>query len=73
MTVIAIYLIFLVFTLIAIKLIQWARKQSRAAYAFGAVTQMFLPDPYVQRTIAVVQENKAPVKKQKEHDGELKD
>ncbi|WP_150138873.1 hypothetical protein [Candidatus Enterovibrio escicola] len=64
--------IFLAFIFIAINLVKWAKKRRSSAYVFGAMVQMLLPDPYVERTIKLVQEDKKVVKKQKESEGEPK-
>ena len=65
------WIILLLLFLFARLLLKWAKAQHTGAYVFGAMVQTMLPDPYVERTIQVVQENKKEVKKQKEHDGEL--
>ncbi|MCC2618002.1 hypothetical protein LJ739_17240 [Aestuariibacter halophilus] len=44
---------------------RWARAQKGAAMAFGMFVQMFLPDPNVQKTIAIVVEAKAEDKQKK--------
>lgn len=64
--------IFLAFIFIAINMVKWAKKRRSSAYVFGAIVQMLLPDPYVERTIKLVQEDKQVVKKQKESEGALK-
>lgn len=40
------------------KLIQWAKSRSNTAVIFGAIAHMVLPDPNVEKTIAIVQEQK---------------
>lgn len=65
------FILMLIF-FIGFKLIKWAKQQNSAAYVFGAMVQMLVPDPYVERTIQLVQENKKSVKKQDEHQGEPK-
>jgi len=71
---IALYLfpwaILVISILLARVLFKWAKAQKIGAYVFGSFAQMFLPDPYAERTIKVVQENKQQVKKQKENQGE---
>ncbi len=64
--------IFLAFIFMAISMVKWAKKRRSSAYVFGAMVQMLLPDPYVERTIKLVQEDKKVVKKQKESEGEPK-
>ncbi|MDP2562653.1 hypothetical protein [Psychrobium sp. 1_MG-2023] len=53
-----------------IKLTQWAKKRRTAAYAVGALVQMVLPDPYVERTLQTVKQQKESIKKQNENDDE---
>jgi len=57
---------------IGFKLVSWAKKQNSAAYVFGAMVQMLVPDPYVERTIQLVQDNKKTAQKQKEREREPK-
>jgi hypothetical protein len=56
------WLIFLALALIAKFLIKSARKRNTAAVAFGAISQMVLPDPQVEKTIEIVTEAKRVVK-----------
>ncbi len=49
---------------IPLKLMHWARRQAKAAFLFGSLMQIMLPDPYAERTVKVVQEVK---QKQKQH------
>jgi len=46
------------------KLIKWAKSRSNTAVIFGAVAHMVLPDPNVEKTIAIVQEQKQEKTKQ---------
>lgn len=66
------WMIFIGFIGFAWKMVSWARKRKSGAYAFGALVQMVLPDPYVERTIKLVQEEKQ-YKKQRETDDAPKD
>lgn len=66
------WMIFIGFIGFAWKMVCWARRRKTGAYAFGALVQMVLPDPYIERTIKLVQEDKQQ-KKQRETDGEPKD
>jgi hypothetical protein len=61
-------LVILVFS----KLFSWAKNKKTSAIVFGALIQMFMPDPYVERTIKVVQQDK---KQQEKRDdvGDKKD
>lgn len=52
------WLILVVSVLVFFKLIGWAKKKKTSAVVFGALVQMFMPDPYVERTITVVQQDK---------------
>jgi hypothetical protein len=65
------WIVLLVIILFARLLLKWAKQQHTGAYVVGAMVQTILPDPYVERTIQVVQHNKKEVKKEKENDGEL--
>lgn len=59
--------------LLAKLLICWARARKGTAFAIGIVCQMFLPDPYAQRTIdqvTEVKETKGQKKKQTESEKE---
>lgn len=42
----------------AVKLTKWVKQRKAEAVIFGAAVQMFLPDPYAQSTIEMVQEEK---------------
>jgi len=48
------WLVFLIVGMMAAKLLSWARGRKGGAIVFGVLVQMFLPDPYVERTIAAV-------------------
>ncbi len=62
----------LVLIVLAKVLIKWARAQHVGAFAFGAIIQMLLPDPYAERTIKIVQEAKKEVKeKENEQQSQL--
>jgi hypothetical protein len=52
------WLILVISVLVFFKLFGWARKKKTSAVVFGVLVQMFMPDPYVERTIKVVQEDK---------------
>lgn len=55
---IAPWLFFVVFAIIACWLIKFARKRKGIAIAFGIFVQMFAPDPLVEQTIKMVQVDK---------------
>ena len=40
------------------KLFSWARNRKAGAIVFGALMQMFMPDPYVERTLTVGEQDK---------------
>ena len=44
--------------LVFAKLLSWAKNRKTGALVFGILVQMFTPDPYAERTIKVVQEDK---------------
>ena len=64
------WIILLLIILFARLLLKWAKAQHTGAYVFGAMVQTLLPDPYVERTIQAVQNNKKEVRKAQESDGE---
>jgi len=59
------WLIFVVFAIIACLLIKFARKRKGIAIAFGIFVQMFAPDPLVEQTIKMVQVDKRVVTQKK--------
>ena len=63
------WLLFVVFILLCIKLVSWARQRRTSAIAFGVVVQMFIPDPKAQITIEAIAERKQQVKKQQDENG----
>lgn len=52
--VLAPWLVFIVFALVAKILINFAKKRRGIAVAFGIFVQMFSPDPFVERTVETV-------------------
>jgi len=64
------WFIFLILALVAVKLVKSAKGRAGIAVSFGALVQIFSPDPYVERTIEMMTiERKAP-KKQQDESGE---
>lgn len=61
------WLIFLLLAVVAVFLIKSAKKRNSTAVAFGAVSQMLLPDPQVEKTIEIVVENKRVIKESEEN------
>jgi len=59
------WLFFVVFAIIACWLIKFARKRKGIAIAFGIFVQMFAPDPLVEQTIKMVQVDKRVVTQKK--------
>ncbi|MBV1909041.1 MAG: hypothetical protein KUG78_06935 [Kangiellaceae bacterium] len=51
------------------KLLFWAKNKKTGAIVFGVLIQMIMPEPYAERTIKVVQEEKK-VSKEKEQEGD---
>ena len=49
---------FLLFALCMPNLIKAAKKQKALAFALGSLIQMVIPDPYAERTIKIVAEQK---------------
>jgi len=60
------WLIFFGLVLIFKKLFSLAKKQKAGAIIFGALIQMMMPDPYAERTVKVVQEDKKTIKKEQD-------
>ncbi len=46
------------------QLYSWARNKKTGAFVFGMLIQMMMPDPYVDRTIQVIQEEKKSTEKE---------
>jgi hypothetical protein len=63
------WLVFAVLSLLAIILMRLANKRRGIAIAFAVFVQMFSPDPFVEKTIAMVVSEKRSIKKQQEEDG----
>jgi Na+/H+ antiporter NhaC len=64
------WVIFCVIAITAIKLVKSAKAKKGLAVCFGVLVQMFSPDPYVERTIAMVTVEKKATKKQQYKSGE---
>jgi len=50
---------------------RWAKQKKASAFLFGAVFQMFLPDPQIEKTINFVQEAKQEHKEEQDQDDKL--
>ena len=61
------WLVFFLMGLAAAKLLSWARGRKGGAIVFGVLVQMFLPDPYVERTIETVTVERKAMKRQNEN------
>jgi len=59
--------------LIPYQLLVWARKQHVGAIVFGSAMQIMLPDPYAQRTIEIITDQKQELKQEKENNGKSKE
>lgn len=64
------WLFFVLFILLCVKLVSWARQRRTSAIALGVLVQMFIPDPKAQITIEAVAERKQEVKKQQDENGD---
>ena len=51
-------------------LFSWARNKKTGALVFGILVQMIMPDPYAERTVEIVQEDKKETKKQQDENGD---
>ncbi len=65
------WLVFVLCALIAKFLMHFAKKRRGIAIVFGIFVQMFMPDPFVERTIETFIVEKRPLQKQR--DGEMLD
>ena len=66
------WLFFLAVIFVFYKLFSWAKNKKTRALVFGILTQMFMPDPYVERTVQVVQEDKKESKQAEDDSGDPK-
>ena len=64
------YLLLVLLLIIFKRLFLWAKNRKTGAYLFGVLTQMFMPDPFVERTIEVVQEDKKKAREEEDENGE---
>jgi hypothetical protein len=64
------WLFFIGLALIGTLLLKFARKRKGIAMALGILLQMVLPDPFVEKAIAMVVSEKKEVKKQQQQDGD---
>jgi hypothetical protein len=53
-----------------VRLFKWARNKKTGAFIFAAFIQMLMPDPFAERTIQVVQEEKQVIKKEQDESGD---
>ena len=53
-----------------IRLYKWTRNKKTGAFIFGMLVQMIMPDPFAERTIEVVQQEKKATKKERDETGE---
>jgi hypothetical protein len=56
-------------SVIAVMLMKLAKKRRGIAIAFAVFVQMFSPDPFVEKTIAMVVSEKRAIKKQQDEEG----
>jgi hypothetical protein len=63
------WLVFAVLSVLAIILMKLAKKRRGIAIAFAVFVQMFSPDPFVEKAIAMVVSEKRAIKKQQDEDG----
>jgi hypothetical protein len=64
------WIVFLLTIFIFSKLISWARKKKTVAITFGVLVQMFSPDPFAERTIEVVQQDKKSAEHRQQDDSD---
>jgi len=63
------WFVFTGLSVIAVILMKLANKRRGIAIAFAVFVQMFSPDPFIEKTIAMVVSEKRAIKKQQEEDG----
>ncbi len=63
------WFVFAGLSVIAVILMKFAKKRRGIAIAFAVLVQMFSPDPFVEKAIAMVVSEKRAIKKQQEEDG----
>jgi len=63
------WFVFTGLSVIAVILMKLANKRRGIAIAFAVLVQMFSPDPFVEKAIAMVVSEKRAIKKQQEEDG----
>lgn len=64
------WIVLLVTVFVFSKLVSWAKKKNAAAITFGALVQMFSPDPFAERTIQVIQQDKKSAEHRKQDDSD---
>jgi len=64
------WFVFVGLSIIASVLMAFAKKRRGIAIAFAVLVQMFSPDPFVEKTIAMVVSEKRAIKKQQEREGD---
>lgn len=62
------WFVFAGLSVIGVLLMKLAKKRRGIAIAFAVFVQMFSPDPFVEKTIAMVVSEKRAIKKQREED-----
>jgi hypothetical protein len=68
--VLAPWVFFVILTTVFIRLYSWAKQKKVAAIALMAMVQMFSPDPYAERTIEIVQQDKKSGELKQQEDGD---
>ena len=63
------WFVFAGLSVVAVILMKFAKKRRGIAIAFAVLVQMFSPDPFVEKTIAMVVSEKRAIKKQQEEEG----
>ena len=65
------WLLVILVAFVFLKLLGWAKNRKTGALVFAALVQMVMPDPYAERTIKVVQEDKKETKKEVDGNSQL--
>jgi len=64
------WIIFGLLVLCFTQLFRWAKKRKTGAVVFMSMVQMLMPDPYAERTIKTVQDEKKTTKKEQDENGD---
>lgn len=67
------WLLLIFVALFFLELISWAKNRKTGALVFGSLIQMIMPDPYAERTIEIVLQEKKETNKETDGDSQPKE